>query len=159
MGVERFLPAQDRSYSVAFQEIKMGEKQSHWIWYVFPQLKGLGHSHKSHYYGIADEKEAREYWEHPVLRQRLVDISNALLEQRHQKTIVQIFGAVDALKVKSCMTLFLYVTREHIFKDVLDSFFDGNYCNYTMTNLQSQKNREFVSESSFLYREASAECE
>ena len=76
MGVERFLPAQDRSYSVAFQEIKMGEKQSHWIWYVFPQLKGLGHSHKSDYYGIADEKEAREYWEHPVLRQRLVDISN-----------------------------------------------------------------------------------
>ena len=133
MDVERFLQAQDKAYSVAFQEIKRGEKQSHWIWYIFPQLKGLGHSHKSHYYGIADEKEAREYWEHPVLRQRLVDITVALKELNHDNTICEILGSIDALKVKSCMTLFYLISNEILFIDLILRLFVYN-CLITYSN-------------------------
>lgn len=136
MGIERFLHAQESTYSVALHEIKTGKKQSHWIWYIFPQLKGLGHSHKSHYYGIADEKEAREYWEHPVLRQRLVDITVALKELNHDNTICEILGSIDALKVKSCMTLFYLISNEILFKDVIDIYYEGDFCNSTMTLLK-----------------------
>ena len=87
MGIERFLHAQENTYPVALQEVKSGKKQSHWIWYIFPQLKGLGYSNKSQYYGIKDAKEAEEYWEHPVLRKRLLDITDALIEQKHNNTI------------------------------------------------------------------------
>lgn len=136
MGIERFLHAQESTYPVALHEIKTGKKQSHWIWYIFPQLKGLGHSHKSHYYGIADEKEAREYWEHPVLRQRLVDITVALKELNHDNTICEILGSIDALKVKSCMTLFYLISNEILFKDVIDIYYEGDFCNSTMTLLK-----------------------
>ena len=136
MGIERFLHAQESTYPVALHEIKSGKKQSHWIWYVFPQLKGLGHSHKSDYYGIADEKEAREYWEHPVLRQRLVDITVALKELNHDNTICEILGSIDALKVKSCMTLFYLISNEILFKDVIDIYYEGDFCNSTMTLLK-----------------------
>ena len=136
MGIERFLHAQESTYPVALHEIKTGKKQSHWIWYIFPQLKGLGHSHKSHYYGIADEKEAREYWEHPVLRQRLVDIRVALKELNHDNTICEILGSIDALKVKSCMTLFYLISNEILFKDVIDIYYEGDFCNSTMTHLK-----------------------
>lgn len=136
MGIERFLHAQESTYPVALHEIKTGKKQSHWIWYIFPQLKGLGHSHKSHYYGIADEKEAREYWEHPVLRQRLVDITVALKELNLDNTICEILGSIDALKVKSCMTLFYLISNEILFKDVIDIYYEGDFCNSTMTLLK-----------------------
>lgn len=136
MGIERFLHAQEGTYPVALHEIKTGKKQSHWIWYIFPQLKGLGHSHKSHYYGIADEKEAREYWEHPVLRQRLVDITVALKELNHDNTICEILGSIDALKVKSCMTLFYLISNEILFKDVIDIYYEGDFCNSTITLLK-----------------------
>lgn len=136
MGIERFLHAQESTYPVALHEIITGKKQSHWIWYIFPQLKGLGHSHKSHYYGIADEKEAREYWGHPVLRQRLVDITVALKELNHDNTICEILGGIDALKVKLCMTLFYLISNEILFKDVIDIYYEGDFCNSTMTLLK-----------------------
>ena len=136
MGIERFLNAQENTYFVALQEIKSGKKQSHWIWYIFPQLKGLGHSNKSQYYGIEDAKEAEEYWEHPVLRKRLLDITDALIEQKHNNTISEIFGSVDALKVKSCMTLFYLITNCVLFKDVIDIYYKGEFCNSTITLLK-----------------------
>lgn len=136
MGIERFLNAQENTYFVALQEVKSGKKQSHWIWYIFPQLKGLGHSNKSQYYGIEDAKEAEEYWEHPVLRKRLLDITDALIEQKHNNTISEIFGSVDALKVKSCMTLFYLITNCVLFKDVIDIYYKGEFCNSTITLLK-----------------------
>lgn len=136
MGIERFLQAQESTYPVALHEIKSGKKQSHWIWYIFPQLRGLGHSHKSHYYGIADEKEAKEYWENPVLRKRLLDITVALIEHRHDNTICKILGDVDALKVKSCMTLFYLITNDVLFKDVIDIYYEGEFCNSTISLLK-----------------------
>ena len=136
MGIERFLNAQENTYFVALQEVKSGKKQSHWIWYIFPQLKGLGHSNKSQYYGIEDAKEAEEYWEHPVLRKRLLDTTDALIEQKHNNTISEIFGSVDALKVKSCMTLFYLITNCVLFKDVIDIYYKGEFCNSTITLLK-----------------------
>ena len=136
MGIERFLNAQENTYFVALQEVKSGKKQSHWIWYIFPQLKGLGHSNKSQYYGIEDANEAEEYWEHPVLRKRLLDITDALIEQKHNNTISEIFGSVDALKVKSCMTLFYLITNCVLFKDVIDIYYKGEFCNSTITLLK-----------------------
>ena len=136
MGIERFLNAQENTYFVALLEVKSGKKQSHWIWYIFPQLKGLGHSNKSQYYGIEDAKEAEEYWEHPVLRKRLLDITDALIEQKHNNTISEIFGSVDALKVKSCMTLFYLITNCVLFKDVIDIYYKGEFCNSTITLLK-----------------------
>ena len=133
MGIERFLNAQENTYFVALQEVKSGKKQSHWIWYIFPQLKGLGHSNKSQYYGIEDAKEAEEYWEHPVLRKRLLDITDALIEQKRNNTISEIFGSIDARKVKSCMTLFDLMTNDVLFKDVIDIYYKGELCNSTIT--------------------------
>lgn len=136
MGIERFLQAQEGTYPVALHEIKAGKKQSHWIWYIFPQLKGLGHSHKSNYYGIEGKKEAEAYWAHPVLRKRLLDITVALKELKHDNTICEILGSIDALKVKSCMTLFYLISNEIIFKDVIDIYYEGDFCNSTMTLLK-----------------------
>ena len=136
MGIERFLNAQENTYFVALQEVKSGKKQSHWIWYIFPQLKGLGHSNKSQYYGIEDAKEAEKYWEHPVLRKRLLDITDALIEQKHNNTISEIFGSIDARKVKSCMTLFYLITNDVLFKDVIDIYYKGELCNSTITLLK-----------------------
>lgn len=85
---------------------------------------------------LADEKEAREYWEHPVLRQRLVDITVALKELNHDNTICEILGSIDALKVKSCMTLFYLISNEILFKDVIDIYYEGDFCNSTMTLLK-----------------------
>ena len=79
MDLDRFLKAQNNMYHVALSEIKGGYKQSHWIWYIFPQLKGLGFSSNAEYYGIKDAKEAKAYYEHPILSQRLKEISHALL--------------------------------------------------------------------------------
>ena len=100
----RFLDAQDSqwfSYDVALNEIKNGLKQSHWIWFVFPQIKGLGHSYNSEFYGISSKEEAKAYLEHPVLGARLREITQALLNCTN-KTAEDIWGFPDVLKVRSC---------------------------------------------------------
>lgn len=123
----RFLDAQDSEWSMydeALREVRRGRKSSHWIWYIFPQLRGLGHSWNSTYYGIADRREAEEYLRHPVLGARLREITLALLEHT-DAAAVQIFGGIDARKVKSCMTLFDSISPDDIFAHVLDQFYDG----------------------------------
>lgn len=125
--IERFVEAQKNPwarYEVALAEIVHGRKMSHWIWYIFPQLRGLGHSRYSHFYGIADRKEAEAYLAHPILGSRLREISKALLANTN-KPAVAILGEIDALKVKSCMTLFDCISPDDIFADVLDSFYNG----------------------------------
>lgn len=126
-NIERFVEAQEEvwtGYAVALAEIEHGRKMSHWIWYIFPQLRGLGHSRYSHLYGIANRKEAEAYLEHPILGPRLREISEVLLANTN-KSAVAILGEIDAQKVKSCMTLFDCISPNDIFADVLDSFYNG----------------------------------
>lgn len=123
--LERFKTAQARDYARALQEIKNGRKRSHWIWYIFPQLKTLGYSANARYYGIADLAEAKAYLKDPLLRGRLIEITQALLEHAGQSPET-ILGGIDAMKVRSCMTLFLTADPElTLFQEALDVFYDG----------------------------------
>jgi len=122
--LERFVKAQERDYATALAEIRSGFKSSHWIWYVFPQLRGLGMSSMSEFYGIAGLDEAKAYLAHPVLGARLREISAALLAHTGQ-TAWSILGEIDALKVCSSMTLFDAVEPDSIFRQVLDAFYEG----------------------------------
>lgn len=125
--IERFVEDQESpyaGYAQALKEIKAGQKVSHWIWYIFPQLRGLGHSRMSHFYGIADKAEAEVYLNHPILGPRLWKISEALLSHS-DKSAEWILCDIDAQKVKSCMTLFDSISPNDIFSDVLYSFYNG----------------------------------
>lgn len=125
--ITRFVEAQEAKwmgYDWALAEIANGKKISHWIWYIFPQLRGLGHSRRSHYYGIVDRKEAEEYLAHPILGPRLREITEALLKHT-DKTAVDILGGIDAQKVQSCMTLFDCISPNDIFGEVLEQFYNG----------------------------------
>ncbi len=125
--IDRFIVAQDNAYSgyaQALSEIRKGKKTSHWIWYIFPQFREFGHSSTALYYGIADREEAYRYLTNPMLRERLYEITNALLEHKG-KDIVSIFGELDAKKVRSCMTMFDCLSPNDVFGEVLDCFYNG----------------------------------
>ncbi len=127
-NLERFKQAQASEYcgyATALKEIRNGRKESHWIWYIFPQLKGLGCSYNSNYYGIECLDEAKAYLNDETLGKRLREISQALLEHANQLSAYDIFGGLDAMKVKSCMTLFDLVAPNDVFASVLDTFFNG----------------------------------
>ena len=124
-SLERFVQAQTLMYSVTLREIKNGKKTSHWMWYMFPQLRGLGTSTMAHMYGIAGLKEAKAYLEHPVLSGRLYELCGELLKHR-DKTAFEIFGDIDEMKLKSSMTLFALTSEDYtIFDEVLENFFGG----------------------------------
>ena len=124
-SLERFVKAQELAYPIALQDIKKGKKRSHWMWYIFPQLRGLGMSSMAHKYGIVDLDEAKAYLEHPVLSARLYELCGELLKHKDQSAY-DIFGDIDAMKLKSSMTLFTLTSKEHtIFDEVLEFFFDG----------------------------------
>ena len=124
-SLERFVKAQELAYPIALQDIKKGKKRSHWMWYIFPQLRGLGTSTMAHKYGIVDLGEAKAYLEHPVLSARLYELCGELLKHK-DKSANDIFGDIDAMKLKSSMTLFALTSKEHtIFDEVLECFFDG----------------------------------
>lgn len=122
--IDRFLQAQNEVYLRALKEIKSGRKQTHWMWYIFPQIKGLGSSMTSVFFSIKDAEEAKEYLKHPLLGQRLREISRALLELKTDNATV-VFGSTDAMKLRSCMTLFDVVEPATVFDKVLAKFFDG----------------------------------
>lgn len=132
--LDRFLEAQKLDYMSALNEIKDGEKRSHWIWYIFPQIKGLGHSYNSEFYGISSKEEAKAYLEHPVLGVRLREITQVLLDCGNPSTD-DIFGFPDVLKVRSCMTLFDLVSPNDIFNDVLYKYYKGQRCDKTLWRL------------------------
>jgi uncharacterized protein (DUF1810 family) len=122
-ALDRFLKAQESSYRQAYAEIEAGRKRSHWIWYIFPQLAGLGFSENSKYFGIAGLAEAEIYLRHPVLGSRLISISNVLLELPTNNAH-EVFGSPDDMKLKSCMTLFSLVPgSDGVFNKVLHKFF------------------------------------
>ncbi len=124
--LERFIVAQERDYATALKEIKSGYKRSHWMWYIFPQISGLGHSPIAKKYEIVDLGEAKAYMENAYLRNNLVEISRALLECGNDD-IEDIMGFPDNFKLCSSMTLFEIVAPEvEEFGMVLDKFFDGN---------------------------------
>ena len=133
-SLDRFRSAHDGSYEIALQEIKDGRKQSHWMWYIFPQIQGLGHSTMAMYYEIQNKVEAMEYWNDPVLRSHMVEICQELLKL--EGSIDWIMGYPDNLKLRSCMTLFWLVTGEPLFKDVLDKFYGGSLDEFTVRKLK-----------------------
>ena len=123
--LNRFITAQKESYAVALKEIKAGYKRSHWMWYIFPQIAGLGHSWMAKQYEIVNLDEAKAYMENDYLRNNLIEISQALLDCGNDD-IGDIMGFPDNLKLCSCMTLFeLAAPEKKVFGEVLDKFFDG----------------------------------
>ncbi|MCX2573131.1 DUF1810 domain-containing protein [Pedobacter sandarakinus] len=124
-NLERFIIAQEKNYDAALSELTAGKKQSHWMWYIFPQLEGLGRSETAQYYGIKDISEAQGYLSHPILGSRLISVSKAVLEH-NDKTAKDIFGFPDYLKLHSSMTLFASLaTSDVVFNQVLKKYFDG----------------------------------
>lgn len=124
MGIERFIEKQKEKYDLAFNEIRNGKKTKHYMWYIFPQIKGFGNSYTSEYYGIEDLKEAREYMENEYLRDNLVNISSELLKLETANPL-EIFNHIDSKKLRSSMTLFELVSDDEVFSQVLEKYFDG----------------------------------
>lgn len=123
--VSRFLEAHRKEYAKALKEIQSGRKQTHWMWFIFPQITGLGKSETSQYYEIKSLEEAKAYLENEELKKHLLEISTELLKLDTDNP-VEVFGDIDALKLNSSMTLFSYVSTEEIFNQVIDKYFDGN---------------------------------
>ena len=124
-NLERFITAQEHTYQVALSEMKSGRKQSHWMWFIFPQIAGLGFSATAQRYAIRDMGEATAYLTHDVLGQRLIEIAKALMALPENNPTA-IMGYPDDMKLRSSMTLFAQVDgADAVFQQVLDKFFDG----------------------------------
>jgi len=124
--LQHFIKAQDRDYDTALFEVRKGKKQSHWMWYIFPQIQGLGLSETSRFYAIKNIEEAKAYLDHPMLGKRLIEVSGELLTLPSNDAN-EIFGSPDDMKLKSSMTLFSCIEgADPIFQGVLDKFFAGN---------------------------------
>lgn len=139
-NLERFIAAQKSVYQTALNELKAGKKQSHWMWYIFPQIQGLGYTEISKRYAIQDLDEAAEYLQHRMLGPRLILLSHVLLGLE-TRDAHKIFGSPDDLKLKSCMTLFSQVPgADPVFELVLKKFFNGlkDHITLKILNLQSQ---------------------
>ena len=133
--LQRFLDGQLLAYETALKEMKAGEKRNHWIWYIFPQIKGLGYSPNSKYYGISGIEEAKAYLQHPILGPRLREITQEVLGHAG-KSIYDIMGApIDAMKFRSSMTLFDAVAPNDIFAKALNVFFNGKRDHRTLNCL------------------------
>ena len=130
-NLKRFVEVQNLYYEQALQEIQDGMKRSHWIWFIFPQLAILGHSWNAKYYGISGYDEAEAYLQHPILGERLREVTRVLLTHQ-EMAATDIFGDLDALKVRSCMTLFDAVSPDDIFEQVLNVFYHGTCCKKTL---------------------------
>lgn len=139
--LNRFIEAQDSpydGYDTALSEMTKGEKQNHWIWWIFPQIAGLGHSGNSRFYAISGKEEAMEYLEHPVLGSRLREITEVVMSHADDRIAMELMGwEIDAMKLKSSMTFFDQVSPNDIFADVLDAYFDGERCSRTLRILNS----------------------
>lgn len=140
----RFVDAHRNIYTSALKEIQFGKKQSHWMWYIFPQLRGLGHSHTSDYYGIADRDEAIMFLHHPLLGRNLREITKAMLAI-YGKSADEILGRTDALKFRSSMTLFNSVLPNSIFSEALHKYYKGKEDNRTLAMLKADKSGQLVS--------------
>ncbi len=130
-NLERFVNAQENSYKIALKEIQNGEKQGHWMWFIFPQIDGLGMSPMSRKYSIKNQQEAKDYLDHNILGNRLIEITRALMKIE-LKSARSIFGYPDDLKLKSSMTLFKIISSDNkLFSDVLLKYFNDEVCERT----------------------------
>lgn len=124
-NLQRFITAQQNDYPAALAEIKQGRKRSHWMWYIFPQIAGLGFSETSKYYALKNIEETQAYLNHPILGSRLIEICTGLLKLPASNA-TPIFGTPDDLKLRSCVTLFAALpSTNQVFQQVLDKFFNG----------------------------------
>ena len=134
-NIERFIDAQNEFYEIALKEIKNGKKETHWMWFIFPQLKYLGDSEMSLYYGISNKEEAILYLKNVILRNRLINISNELYKLNDN--INNIMGPIDSLKLNSSMTLFKYIEPDiEIFSNIIEKFYDGEEDQKTLRMLK-----------------------
>ncbi len=139
--LKRFTSAQESVYDSVLAELKSGRKRTHWMWFVFPQVDGLGYSSTTKYYSIKSMEEARQYLDHPVLGKRLVECAEAVFTVEG-RTISQIFGYPDDLKFKSSMTLFACAADPHsIFDRVLEKYFNGDRDVMTLQLLEKLKGK------------------
>jgi uncharacterized protein (DUF1810 family) len=133
--LQRFVDAQSQTYAQALAELRAGHKRTHWMWFVFPQLAGLGRSGMAQRFAISGLEEARAYLGHPTLGRRLVEASRALTDLDIADPVA-VFGSVDAQKLRSSMTLFaLAAPDEPVFRQVLDHYFDGGLDEATTSRL------------------------
>lgn len=137
--IDRFIEPQKTSYAIALEEVRKGRKASHWMWYIFPQLRGLGQSNMAWYYGIEDLREAKAYLEHPVLGRRLREITQAALGLSETDP-GKVFGWPDNMKFRSCMTLFAQVSEDDLFAKALETFFAGQEDSMTLELLKQKGN-------------------
>lgn len=132
-SLDRFVEAQDLHWYTVVEELAAGRKQTHWMWFVFPQLRGIGTSELSDYFGLSDPREAAEYWDDDVMGCRLRSCVSILLDLPADTKAVQIFGKVDAMKLRSCMTLFENVSYEdEPIVEVIERYFNGERCPVTL---------------------------
>ena len=137
--LERFYKAQEYDYETALSEIRNGRKESHWMWYIFPQITCLGRSTTAEYYAVKSKEEAKGYIEDPVLGKRLIEISQALF-QIESDDAEMVMGWPDNLKLRSCMTLFAEVAPEQpVFRNVLEKFYDGEMDGKTLDILKKME--------------------
>jgi len=138
-GLERFVEAQDRVYNSVLNELALAQKTTHWMWFIFPQLKALGRSPMAKHFGLESLDEALSYLQHPILGSRLVECTQLLLKLP-TADVFEIFGSPDDLKFRSCMTLFgQVVPREPVFGQAIDRFFHGKPDAATLELLQSHR--------------------
>ena len=138
-NLERFLKAQEKDYAIALSEIKNGKKQSHWMWYIFPQIQGLGISETSRYYALKNMQEAADYLKDAVLGKRLIDICNELLNLGNNDAH-EIFGSPDDKKLHSSMTLFSSLPgTDPVFTKISDKFFAGKKDERTLQIIREEQ--------------------
>jgi uncharacterized protein (DUF1810 family) len=137
--LQRFVAAQDGVFETALAELGAGSKQSHWMWFVFPQLRGLGRSPTAQHYGISSFEEARAYLSHALLGDRLRQSVEALLPWAGRRTPEEVLGPIDAMKLRSNLTLFDAVEPNSIFRDALDAFFKGAADQHTLALLEGAR--------------------
>lgn len=138
-NLERFVKMQGYDYDTAYKEMKEWHKRSHWIWYIFPQLRGLGHSANSFILGLSDVEEAKAYLDHPILGKRLREIPALLFLHKKEDAETLMGSAIDAIKLCSSMTLFDAASPSDIFEDVLATFYDGKRDDRTLNMLAHRK--------------------
>ena len=140
-SLDRFVRAQEQGYSTALAELRAGFKRTHWIWFVLPQLRGLGQSHMAQIYGLSNREEAAAYARHPVLGPRLVECVNAILAHAG-RSAADILGDIDAMKFRSCLTLFIEAAPdEPCFKNALNVFYEGQPDTATLHLLEASASR------------------
>ena len=136
-NLNRFFSAHEKNYQKALLEINSGKKTSHWMWYIFPQIKGLGNSDYAKLYAIQNLAEAKDFINHPILGSHLLEISQALLKLPSSNAF-EIFGKPDNRKLQSSMTLFAQVSDEDVFEKVLDKYYEGEMDQKTLDILSAQ---------------------